>query len=451
MTRAPRHVCIVGAGIGGLAAAMVLAGRGVEVTVLEGAATLGGKARFVPAGAGVTLRPVFEALFAAAGGTLPAMQRQALLGRFRWADGALLELVDGVAANADAVGRFGGSAAARGYQDYAARGQRYFEALQRPFIDAQRPGRLELLGNFSLARKLGLPALSPLWDALGEHFPDPRLRQVFARSACYVGASPLLAPATLMMIGHVEQLGVWRPAGGVAGLLAAMAEAAVAAGASIRTGATVTGLRVEGGRARAALLGSEPIAADAIIANTDVASIAAGTLGHAAARAVPPLPAHRRSFSVIRFGVRRGPDQTLFLPDDPTAEFTALQHRHRLAAQPSLQVSGDAALIMAPARADTRPLGADAIAQAADAALALTQGSVDFDDTAPLTPHDFAAPGTGGALYGEALHGWNASFSRPAARTALPGFFLCGGGTHPGAGLAMAAISGRLAAEAVLA
>jgi 1-hydroxycarotenoid 3,4-desaturase len=68
------------------------------------------------------------------------------------------------------------------------------------------------------------------------------------------------------------------------------------------------------------------------------------------------------------------------------------------------------------------------------------------------TPADFERlyPGTGGALYGAAMHGWNAAFERPRAATRVPGLFLAGGGTHPGAGLAMSALSGRFAAEAVL-
>jgi 1-hydroxycarotenoid 3,4-desaturase len=58
--------------------------------------------------------------------------------------------------------------------------------------------------------------------------------------------------------------------------------------------------------------------------------------------------------------------------------------------------------------------------------------------------------GTGGALYGRALAGWKDSFARPGAKTKLPGFYLAGGGVHPGPGLPMAATSGRIAAQCVL-
>jgi 1-hydroxycarotenoid 3,4-desaturase len=457
MSRAPHRICIVGAGMGGLAAAMMLAAAGREVIVLEQAETLGGKARAMPEANGITMLPMFQALFD--GAAMPALTRQNLLGRHHWADGAVLDIVDGLAANADAIGRFGGAAAAQGYRDFAARGKRYFEALQAPFIEAHRPAATALSANATMARRLGLAALSPMWDALGEHFPAPRLRQVFARAACYIGASPLLAPATLMMIPHIEQQGVWQIEGGIMALLEAMAAAARARGANIRLGASVTDIRLAGGRAAAVTLaGGEVLAADAIIANADSAAIGAGLLGREAARVVPALPANKRSFSAITWAVKpaAAPPQAIFLPDDPTAEFTELHFRARLPERPSLQLSGGStALVMAPARADTRPIPPDAIAACGQAVQSLARACghhLEFEDQVPKTPETFARdyPGTGGALYGQAVHGWAASFSRPVARTKLPGFFLCGGGAHPGAGVAMAAISGRLAAERVM-
>jgi 1-hydroxycarotenoid 3,4-desaturase len=68
------------------------------------------------------------------------------------------------------------------------------------------------------------------------------------------------------------------------------------------------------------------------------------------------------------------------------------------------------------------------------------------------TPREFEAlfPATGGALYGRVSHGWMASFQRPGGRTKIPGLFLAGGSVHPGPGVPMAALSGRIAARAVV-
>jgi 1-hydroxycarotenoid 3,4-desaturase len=67
-------------------------------------------------------------------------------------------------------------------------------------------------------------------------------------------------------------------------------------------------------------------------------------------------------------------------------------------------------------------------------------------------PGDFAMlfPGSQGAIYGRSPHGLMAALQRPQARTAVPGLYLAGGGTHPGAGVPMAALSGKFAAQAVL-
>ena len=59
-------------------------------------------------------------------------------------------------------------------------------------------------------------------------------------------------------------------------------------------------------------------------------------------------------------------------------------------------------------------------------------------------------PASRGSLYGLSPHGMTAALKRPRARTSLKGLYLAGGGTHPGAGIPMACLSGRHAAEAIL-
>jgi 1-hydroxycarotenoid 3,4-desaturase len=69
------------------------------------------------------------------------------------------------------------------------------------------------------------------------------------------------------------------------------------------------------------------------------------------------------------------------------------------------------------------------------------------------TPDQFNElfPASGGALYGRASHGMMASFARPGAASKLPGLYLAGGSVHPGPGVPMAVMSGRLAAARLIA
>jgi hypothetical protein len=86
-----------------------------------------------------------------------------------------------------------------------------------------------------------------MWSALGRSFADPRLRQLFGRYATYCGSSPFAAPATLMLIAHAEQAGVWSVKGGMHALARAICDLATAKGASFRFNAHVARIRTRSG------------------------------------------------------------------------------------------------------------------------------------------------------------------------------------------------------------
>jgi 1-hydroxycarotenoid 3,4-desaturase len=116
------------------------------------------------------------------------------------------------------------------------------------------------------------------------------------------------------------------------------------------------------------------------------------------------------------------------------------------------------ALVNAPAIGDARELKPEEIAACTSKAMArLAQCGLHMDAVPGLaqttTPNSFNKlfPGTGGALYGRASHGWRASFQRPGVRTKIPGLYLAGGSVHPGPGVPMAALSGWAAANCALA
>jgi 1-hydroxycarotenoid 3,4-desaturase len=115
-------------------------------------------------------------------------------------------------------------------------------------------------------------------------------------------------------------------------------------------------------------------------------------------------------------------------------------------------------LVNAPADGDIKPFNPMEVGPCEEQSLKLLhQCGLNIDLTTAqcirTTPSDFNRifPGTGGALYGRASHGWMTPFRRQGASSRLPGLYLAGGSVHPGPGVPMAAISGRLAAETVMA
>lgn len=492
-----RHIAIVGAGMGGLAAAADLARAGHRVTVLERAATPGGKMREVfvgglPIDAGptvFTMRWVFESLFRDAGARLDDALELApaeVLARHAWRDGGRLDLYADRQRSAQAIAEFSGAADARGYLELCARSAGVYRALDRSFMSAPRPSPARLtasLGAQGLLAMAQTPPWRTLWGALGGHFRDPRLRQLFARYATYVGSSPLSAPATLMLIAHVEQEGVWRVRGGMRRVADAIAALAEAAGTQFRYGTGVARIDADGGRIRGVALESgEFVAADAVIFNGDVSALGAGLLGAAPRRVAAAAPAARRGLSAITWCVNaptRGfplEHHNVFFARDYPAEFRRIFRDRRITEWPTVYVCAqdrggaeaprDGAgpherllvLVNAPADGDRGGVDDAMLAEVETRCFGLLaqcglEVQRDAGHAIVTRPQDFEHlfPGTGGSLYGRANHGALASFARPGSRTALRGLYLAGGSAHPGPGIPMATLSGRLAASAVLA
>jgi 1-hydroxycarotenoid 3,4-desaturase len=489
---AAEQVIVVGAGIGGLCCAIDLARSGLAVTVVERAASCGGKMRQVTVGGRTidagptvfTMRWIFDALFADAEADLDealTLRPLETLARHTWADGSGLDLFADLDRSADAIEAFAGKAEAAGYRAFHAEAKSVFDSLKSTFLTQQKTGPMGLTGRFGLGRMADLFRLRPyetLWRALGDHFHDPRLRQLFGRYATYCGSSPFQAPATLMLVAHVEQAGVWRVEGGMARLAEALESLARRLGVRFRLSIQVATIRVQNGRAAGVeLADGEVIAADAVVVNADPAALTSGALGlDVARRAPPPGP---RSLSAVTWGLvasapgaRLAHHNVLFSSDYP-AEFEDIFRRGRMPNAPTIYVCAQdrfealeprarsperfLVLINAPARGDQAPPSSEEIMSCqAEVFGRLRQMGLEIGPETPsvlATPATFSAlfPATGGALYGQATHGWRAAFDRPGARTRLPGLYLAGGGTHPGAGVPMAALSGRLAARCLTA
>ena len=486
MTTANPRAVVIGAGIGGLSAAMRLSHAGLSVTVLDMAPGPGGKMRTRDSRAGpvdigptvLTLKSTFETLFADVGARLAdhvTLTPDDVLARHFWPDGTTLDLFHDPERSAAAVRDFGGARAERAFRRFNDRARRLFEAFEDPVMLAQRP-RLADLTAHVLRHPALIPAMAPgrsLAASLAAEFGDARLRQLFGRYATYVGGSPYLSPAVLGLIWHSEARGVWRVAGGMHRLARAMQGLAQDKGATFRFNARAERIEQHDGRTTAVhLADGSRLPADLVVFNGDPKALVEGHLGTAPAQAVAPRGVAARSLSAFVWGFAATPSgvelahHNVFFCADPRREFDDLA-AGRMPTDGTLYVcaqdrGGDAPtgperfeiILNGPPGHPSTP--EDATTCRTRTFETLQKMGLGFSPTPEVTaltmPGDFdrAFPASDGSLYGLSPHGMMATFHRPTARTRLPGLYLAGGGAHPGAGIPMACLSGRHAAATIL-
>ncbi|HEY6892975.1 MAG TPA: FAD-dependent oxidoreductase, partial [Rhodanobacteraceae bacterium] len=227
-----------------------------------------------------------------------------------------------------------------------------------------------------------------------------------------------------------------------------------------------------------ALASGERIAADAVVVNADAAAVADGHFGADAARAVTKSP-KARSLSAMTWMLRTKTDgfalhrHNVFFSSDYAREFDEIFKRSRIPGEPTVYVCAQDrvdtddrpaddgerlfCLVNAPADGDTHLYDAAEIRACEARTFDLLQRcgltlSHSPERREVSTPSDFNRryPATGGALYGPASHGWKASFQRNGSRSRIRGLYFAGGSVHPGPGVPMAALSGRLAAASLI-
>lgn len=495
----PPTALVIGAGVGGLATAMRLQAGGMAVTLIERAPAPGGKIRTVPSVAGpveagptvLTLKSVFEDLFQACGTRLDrhvSMVQQDVLARHFWPDGSCLDLFSDLGKSADAVANFAGMEARSTFLQLCRETRDLFEAFEGPMMKTGEP-KLPALARVALKRPRHLPLLMPnatMRRHLARRFSDPRLAQLFGRYATYVGGSPDATPALLSLIWNAEARGVWRIDGGMTRLAEAMTECFTALGGQLLLTTEVASVDASADRVRGVTLANGTcLHADTVVFNGDPRALARGLLGphvtHVAAQTLTSPRSHSAqvlSFAASAEGVPLA-HHNVFFADDPDAEFRDLA-AGRIPRSPSIYLCAqdrgtgrpapDGAAERFEVILNAPPLKSgmsnDTYEEATTCLTRICRTLAGFGltltPTAPrpqtppemirATPLDFERlfPGSAGSLYGQSPHGMTAALHRPRARTPVKGLYLAGGGTHPGAGVPMAALSGQHAAAAII-
>jgi phytoene desaturase len=481
---------VVGAGIGGLAAAALLAKAGRRVTVFDQAARAGGKAASVQLGGFrfdtgpslFTLPQFFRDFFARLGrdmGDYLEPVPLAPLCAYEFADGTRLHSFSDRARFAAELER-NGTATPRELHAYLDQSARMWTAAGELFLTRSLHEPATYLSRCGLRAVANAGCLAPfnkLHDANSRSFADPRAVQLFDRYATYNGSSPFRTPATMRIIPHVEYtFGGYALEGGIVALPRALERVARELGVEFRLSTRVERIRVENGRCRGIeIAGGEFVPADIVVSNADVLSTYRTLL------AEPAAPEARRyerldpslSGLVFLWGVaRRFPQlqvHNIFFSGDYRAEFDAIFRRLDLPAQPTIYINitskvtpedappdGENWFILLNAPRDAGQDWPSLAARVRKTILARLCQSLGYD-LAPLiiaestiTPRDIAKDtiSTYGSLYGIASHSPLSAFLRhPNRSRRIRGLYFAGGSVHPGGGMPLALRSGMLAAD----
>ncbi|WP_299031931.1 1-hydroxycarotenoid 3,4-desaturase CrtD [uncultured Sulfitobacter sp.] len=481
---------MIGAGIGGLSAALRLAHSGAQVTVFERHATPGGKMRTLPTVAGpvdagptvLTMRHVFDTLFSDVGTRLQdhvTLLQEPLLARHFWADGTTLDLMADHAASVENIGDAFGPRAAQDFTRLCNRAETLFNGFDAPMMRAQTPS-LASLTLAVLRNPVLIRAMAPhqtLAGMLRSAFSEPKLAQLFARYATYVGGLPATSPAVLSLIWEAERRGVWHVQGGMHQLAAAITKLAAQKGATFQFNTHVTRIETTQGHPYAIHTEAGRTPVDAVLFNGDPRALSRGMLGTALTDTIAPSGTEPRSLSAQVQAFAAEPTDgfplaahNVFFADNPQGEYAPLA-AGGIQPDPTLYICAQdrfggahphgperfEIILNAPPAPDAPTPYPQENAQCQTLIFnRLARFGLTFSpapDISTLTgPRNFDAlfPASNGSLYGRSPAGMMAAFARPTARTKMPGLYLAGGGVHPGAGVPMATLSGQLAAEAMI-
>lgn len=488
------HILIIGAGIGGLSTAIRLAAAGQRVTIYEKNPQVGGKMGQVVADgfrwdigpSVITMRHVFEELFATAGRRLEDYLTLAPvdpLTRYFYPSGAMLDAAQDHKQMAEQIRQINPQDV-DGYQKYL----RYAEQIHRitgPVFIYDQPPTWRSFLRVPFSDWFKIDGLRTMQTAIEDHVQSPELRQLLGRFATYVGGSPYLAPATLNVIAHVELSGgVWYPRGGIYAIAEAMAKLARELGVTIHTDCGVREIGVENGRFQHLLLeNGETVMGTAVVSNLDVTTTRQhllenyfnaktqrrGTISHS------PSESSCSGFILLLGLNKQFPElahhNILFSPDYP-AEFDAIFAQGQPPDDPTVYIAITSktdpqhappggenwfVLVNAPPLDERYDWRANQQTYRNLVLQKIAAYGFDVRDhiitEQVLTPHDLAK-GSGawrGALYGASPNSRWAAFKRPHNRAKeIQGLYFAGGTTHPGGGVPMVTLSGKVAAELLL-
>jgi len=286
------HVVVVGAGLGGLSAALRLAGAGRQVTVIERDDVPGGRnGLLTDSGFSFDTGPTVL--------TMPDLIADALdcvgesmddwldlipvepLYRSFYPDGSRLDVHADPIRMAQEIEQVCGADEAAGYLRYVDFVTELYKYEMRDFIDRNIGSPLDLMTP-NLARLAAIGGFRKLAPKVEQYLNDPRTQRVFSFQSMYAGLAPQDALAIYAVIAYMDSVaGVFMPKGGMHAVPRALAGAAEKHGVEFRYSTEVTRVELQGKRAVAVhTADGERITCDAVVLNPDLPVAYRDLLGH---------------------------------------------------------------------------------------------------------------------------------------------------------------------------
>ncbi|MDB2520663.1 phytoene desaturase family protein [Flavobacteriaceae bacterium] len=484
-----KNAVVIGAGIGGIAAALRLSKKGYNVTVFEANDYPGGKLsafslgdyRFDAGPSLFTMPQYVTELFEIHGEKASdffTYQKKKIACQYFWEDQTqLTAYADSKLFLQEVHNKLGVKATV--LEKYLKRAKKKFELTAPLFLEQSLHKFKGFLSVKTLKALLNLSLYEinqNLHTVNAAQLKEPHLVQMYDRYATYNGSSPYQTPGIMTLVQHLEQeFGTFVPDGGMEQITQSLFELAKRKGVSFHLGEKVSQILVENGKATGIKTKNHTLLADIVLSNMDVFPTYKNLLK--GIKAPQRILSQERSSSAVIFywGINKIFDQldlhNIFFSQDYKSEFEAIFNQKKPSEDFTVYVNITSKDIPSDA-----PKGAEnwfvMINTPADHGQDWNQIKnelrkktiaklnrilkVDMDSliqeeevlTPPMIEHKTSSHL--GALYGSSSNDKMAAFLRhPNFSSKIKNLYFCGGSVHPGGGIPLCLLSAKIATDLI--
>ena len=492
--QSPR-VAVVGAGLGGMSAAISLRAAGYEVEVFEKNPQIGGKLNVLQKdgftfdlGPSIfTLPQYFRKLFERAGRSMDDyVQLEAVHPHWRnfFEDGVTLDLDQNAERMRRELEKLPGETAKHWaeFQGFLAYAREQFQIIEKGYFDRGIDGLWEFI-KYYMPRKSGwkIDYRNSMSESIHERFQDPHLRSIFEYFIKYVGSSAVDSPGYMNLMPIIQfDYGLWYVRGGMYALAEGLGQLMEEMGVRVHLNADVAAIEKQGDRVTGLRMADGcVIESDLVVSNMEVIPFyekllreplgfmkklekfrpaCSGLVIHIGTKVTYPQLAHHNFFySANQHDHFDSVFRQKKLPQDPTIYLVAPTRSDPEKAPPGHDLIK--ILPHIPPLEEGSDIGHEDYLKLRDRVMEKLERMGLRDLRANIVTEDLLTPvdiermyrSNRGAIYG-VVTDWktNRGFKAPKCSTKYRNLYFCGGSVNPGGGMPMAILSGQKVADRIL-